>query len=83
MQPDSFSVTLSYPDGASVTLAGQGAIVYAADGQSGRLAAVTGSLTLGDVAQLMLELTDAFGAEEISLALGLALITRRMEEEAE
>jgi len=83
MQPEPVSVSLSYPDGSGITFLGQGAIVYASGEDHQRLTAVTGQLTLGDVAQLMTELVDSFGPEEICLALGLAIVSRRLGPEDE
>ena len=74
------SVTLTYPDGASVSFEGEGAVVYTADDHDQRLFAITGRLTLGDAAQLMTELMDAFGEEDIILAASIALVARRMDE---
>ena len=78
MQPESVTVTLSYPGGAEAAFTGHGAVVYASDAKNRRMFAVTGLLTLGDAAQLMSELMDAFGPEDITLALSLALVARKM-----
>ena len=81
MQPESVTVTLSYPGGAEAAFTGHGAVVYASDAKNRRMFAVTGLLTLGDAAQLMSELMDAFGEEDVMLAASIALVARRMEEE--
>ncbi len=74
-------VTLSYPEGGEVSFPGRGALVYAAEADQSRAFAVTGFLTLGDMAQLMNELMDSFGEEDIQLALSLAFVARRMSQE--
>ena len=78
MQHESISVTLCYPDGAEASFQGCGVIVFTTATDSQRTFAVTGLLTLGDVAQLMNELMDTFGEDDISLAASLALVSRRM-----
>ena len=81
MQDLPISVTLTYPDGAHVSFQGNGAVVYTSDEDQRRLFAVTGLLTLGDTVQLISELMDAFGEEDVMLAASIALVARRMEEE--
>ena len=78
---NSVSVAITYPDGAGISFRGQGVIAYAAGKRDERLTAITGRLTLGDVAQLMTELIDSFGSEEICLALSLALVAHRFQTE--
>ena len=80
MPTDPVTVTLTYADGAAVSFAGNGAIVYTTGDDQHRLFAVTGLLTLRDVTQLMNELMDSFGEEDIILASSLALVMRRMED---
>lgn len=80
MPGEPISVTLTYPDGSDVSFRGTGAIVYTSEDDERRLFAVTGCLTLGDVAQLMSELMDSFGEDDILLASSLALVSRRMDE---
>ena len=80
MPHDPITVTLTYSDGAGVSFAGNGAVVYTSDDAERRLFAVTGLLTLGDVTQLISELMDSFGEEDIVLASSLALVARRMDE---
>ena len=80
MPHNPITVTLTYADGADVSFSGNGAVVYTSDDDERRLFAVTGLLTLGDVTQLMSELMDSFGEEDILLASSLALVARRMED---
>ena len=81
MPSSPITVTLTYEDGADVSFAGSGAVVYTSDDSERRLFAVTGRLSLGDVTQLLNELMDSFGEEDIMLASSLALVARRMNEE--
>ena len=74
------SVFLSCADGAGIVFDGQGAIIYTADTENRRAFVSAGCLTLGDVAQLLAELMETFGENDISLALSIALISRRMQE---
>ncbi len=74
-------VTLTYPDGADVSFRGHGALVYTSDDAKRRLFAVTGVVTLGDVTQLINELMDSFGEEDILLASSIALVARRLNED--
>ena len=80
MSSEPITVTLTYSDGNDVSFSGSGAIVYTSDDEERRLFAVTGLLTLGDVAQLISELMDSFGEEDIMLASSLALVARRSED---
>ena len=80
MPHEPIKVTLTYADGADISFDGKGAVVYTSDDDERRLFAVTGLLTLGDVTQLMNELMDSFGEEDIILASSIALVARRMEE---
>ena len=80
MQNKPITVTLTYADGTDVSFEGLGAVVYTSDAEERRLFAITGLLSLGDVVQLMNELMDAFGEEDINLAASIALVARRMEE---
>ena len=82
MSHEMITVTLTYPDGACVSFDGVGAVVYTSDNAERRLFAVTGMLTLGDVTQLINELMDAFGDEAILLTASLALVARRMHDDA-
>lgn len=79
MNKEDVTVTLTYPDGAQVSFRGRGAVVYTSEEEDHRLFAVTGRLTLGDAAQLILELMDSFGDDDVMLAASLALVSRRME----
>jgi len=76
-----FAVSLSYADGESISMLCHGAVVYASHPPGQHFAAVAGRLTLGDAAQLMAELIDTFGAEDVALAFGLALVARRLQAE--
>ena len=78
MQGAPLIVTLSYPDGGGVSFPGRGAVIYTAQTDLARSFAATGFLTLGDMTQLMNELMDTFGEEDVHLALSLALVARRM-----
>jgi len=79
MQP--ITVSLSYPDGALVSMTGQGVIVYAVDAEERQMSAIGGEMSIGNLSQLMTELTEAFGAEDVVLALSLALVAQRLSEE--
>ena len=81
MPEDPVTVSLSYMDGESISMLCQGAVVYASAPSGQPFIALSGRLTLGDAAQLMAELIDAFGADDVSLALGLALVARRLQME--
>lgn len=80
MNGEALIITLTYPDGAGISLRGQGAIVYTAEEEE-RLCAVTGRLTLADLAQLITELMESFGGEDVMLAASLAMVTRRLNAE--
>lgn len=77
--PETISITLAYPDGDGVTLMGRGAIMCAASENGESVCALTGVLTLGDVTQLLAEMADAFGKEELICAMSIALLSDRME----
>ncbi len=81
MPEEPFAVSLSYADGESISMLCQGAVIYASDPPGRHFAAVAGRLTLGDAAQLMTELIETFGAEDVALAFGLALVARRLQTE--
>ena len=80
MSGEPITVTLTYSDGADVSFSGSGAVVYTSNQEERRLFAVTGLLTLGDAAQLISELMDSFGEEDIVLAASLALVARRADD---
>ena len=81
MQRDPIIVTLAYPDGAAASFEGHGAIIYTSAPGDRRTFAVSGILTLGDLAQLMNELIDSFGFIDLMLALSIAHLSAHMNPE--
>lgn len=81
MQREPITVTLAYPDGAAASFEGHGAIIYTSAPDDRRTFAVSGILTLGDLAQLMNELIESFGLTDLMLALSIAHLSAHMNPE--
>ncbi len=81
MQQEPICVTITYPSGGIITLEGQGVIAYVSSSDRRQLSAIAGQLSLGDMAQLICELMEAFGMEDAVAAVSLAVLHRRSQEE--
>ncbi len=81
MQQEAICVTITYPNGGIITLEGQGVIAYVSSADRRQLSAIAGQLSLGDIAQLICELIEAFGIEDTAAAASLAVLHRRSQEE--